>query len=157
MKAGGGAGRREEAALWLWLLLIATACSFAFLLLNLPGGERTGRPQLSMKEIGEIARLDALPEEIEGQADEIAAEEDERISRSSPSTKEKIWMMQDQLIMARAYLQFASPHGNTHFVRELKLRMKEIERAISHSSSGSRVPGSTLQKMKAMELTLCKA
>ncbi|XP_037430197.1 probable galacturonosyltransferase 6 isoform X1 [Triticum dicoccoides] len=157
MKAGGGAGRREEAALWLWLLLIATACSFAFLLLNLPGGERTGRPQLSMKEIGEIARLDALPEEIEGQADEIAAEEDERISRSSPSTKEKIWMMQDQLIMARAYLQFASPHGNTHLVRELKLRMKEIERAISHSSSGSRVPGSTLQKMKAMELTLSKA
>lgn len=47
---------------------------------------------------GEITRHDALPEEIEGQADEIAAEEDERISRSSPSTKEKIWMMQDQLI-----------------------------------------------------------
>ncbi|KAM3312656.1 hypothetical protein ACQJBY_032477 [Aegilops geniculata] len=66
-------------------------------------------------------------------------------------------MMQDQLIMARTYLQFASPHGNAHLVRELKLRMKEIERAISHSSSGSRVPGSTLQKMKAMELTLSKA
>jgi alpha-1,4-galacturonosyltransferase len=79
--------------------------------------------------------------QIEGQADEIAAEEDERISRSPPSTKEKIWMMQDQLIMARAYLQFASPHGSAHFIRELKMRMKEIERAISHSSSASRLSG----------------
>ena len=71
----------------------------------------------------------------------MAAEEDERISRSPPGTKEKIWMMQDQLITAKTYLQFASEHGSAHLVRELKLRMKEIERAISHSSSGSRVPG----------------
>lgn len=50
-------------------------------------------------------------------------------------------MMQDQLIMAKAYLHFASPQGSAHLVRELKLRIKEIERAISHSSGGSRVPG----------------
>jgi len=66
-------------------------------------------------------------------------------------------MMQDQLIMAKAYLHFASPQGSVHFVRELRLRIKEIERAISHSSGGTRVPGSVLQKMKAMELTLSKA
>ncbi|CAM0873876.1 unnamed protein product [Alopecurus aequalis] len=165
---GGAAGRREVTPLWMWLLLIATACGFLFLLLNLPdhhsrsgpGGERTGGPQLSAKDrlqIGDVTKLNVLPEEIEGRADEIAAEEDERISRSPPSTKEKIWMMQDQLIMARAYLQFASPHGSAHLIRELKMRMKEIERAISHSSGGSRITGSALQKMKAMELTLSKA
>lgn len=49
-------------------------------------------------------------------------------------------MMQDQLIMAKAYLQFASLHGSAHLVRELKLRIKEIERVISHFSSSSRVP-----------------
>lgn len=168
MRAGGGGGRREGASLWLWLLLIATACGFVFLLLNLPdhrhqsrsGGERTGGARLSANErlqIGEVTRLNALHEEIEGQADVIAAEEDERISRSPPSTKEKIWVMQDQLIMAKAYLQFASSHGSSHLARELKLRMKEIERAISHSSGSSRVSGSALQKMKAMEFTLSKA
>jgi alpha-1,4-galacturonosyltransferase len=79
--------------------------------------------------------------QIDGQGDEIATEEDESISKSPPDTKEEIWMMQDQLIMAKAYLHFASPQGSTHLVRELKLRMKEIGRAISHSSGGSHVPG----------------
>lgn len=50
-------------------------------------------------------------------------------------------MMQDQLIMAKAYLHFASPQGSAHLVRELKLRIKDIERAISRSTGGSHVPG----------------
>lgn len=79
--------------------------------------------------------------QIHGRSDEIAAEEDERIYKSPPDTEEEIWMMQDQLIMAKAYLHFASPQGSTHLVRELKLRMKEIGRIISHSSGGSHVPG----------------
>ncbi|KAM0911382.1 hypothetical protein ACQ4PT_013534 [Festuca glaucescens] len=183
---GGAAGRKEVTTLWMWLLLIATACGFVFLLLNLPDhrsrsgpGEppaplnpsplfvpvvrdccfRRWRRRLCLRKLqtGDVTKLNVLHEEIEGQADEIAAEEDERISRSPPSTKEKIWMMQDQIIMARAYLQFASSHGSAHLIRELKMRMKEIERAISHSSGGSRLSGSALQKMKAMELTLSKA
>lgn len=79
--------------------------------------------------------------QTDGQTDETAAEEDERISKSPPDTKEKIWMMQDQLILAKAYLHFASPQGSVHLVRELKLKIKEIERAISHSSGGTHVPG----------------
>ncbi|KAF8700110.1 hypothetical protein HU200_034473 [Digitaria exilis] len=117
--------------------------------------ERPGGSALSPKRAVKFSSYCFL--QIDGQSDEIAAEEDERISKSPPDTKEKIWMMQDQLIMAKAYLHFASPQGSAHLVRELKLRIKEIERAISHSSGGSRVAGSALQKMKAMELTLSKA
>jgi alpha-1,4-galacturonosyltransferase len=79
--------------------------------------------------------------QIDGQSDEAAAEEDERISKSPLDAKEKIWMMHDQLIMAKTYLHFASPQGSAHLVRELKLRMKEIGRAISHSSGSSHVSG----------------
>ncbi|TVU03068.1 hypothetical protein EJB05_51396 [Eragrostis curvula] len=169
MRAGGG---REALPLALRLLLIATACGLVFALLNLPDGrarapgtggerERAGGlgPRLLAEQVRgrEARRLSVVTEEVDGQSDEIAAEEDERISESPPDTKEKIWMMQDQLIMAKAYLHFASPHGSTHLARELKLRMKEIGRAISHSSGGSHVPGSALQKMKAMETTLSKA
>nr|CAB3491895.1 unnamed protein product [Digitaria exilis] len=142
MRAAAGwrdSSSASAAAVALRALLIATACGLVFALLNLPDGGRAGTPA------------------PDGQSDEIAAEEDERISKSPPDTKEKIWMMQDQLIMAKAYLHFASPQGSAHLVRELKLRIKEIERAISHSSGGSRVAGSALQKMKAMELTLSKA
>ncbi|XP_066338309.1 probable galacturonosyltransferase 4 [Miscanthus floridulus] len=173
MWAAGG-GRESSAAAVLRVLLIATACGFVFALLHLPlpdgrarsagpgGGERGagggGGVRLSAQQ-GRIpeARLSVVTEEIDVQTDEIAAEEDERISKSPPDTKEKIWMMQDQLLMAKAYLHFASPQGSVHLVRELRLRIKEIERAISHSSGGTHVPASVLQKMKAMELTLSKA
>ncbi|KAK3120208.1 hypothetical protein QOZ80_9AG0683710 [Eleusine coracana subsp. coracana] len=167
MRAGGG---------WdaLRLLLIATACGLVFALLNLPdfrarapgtGGERErvrvggfgARLSVEQGRVREARRLSVVTEEIDGQTDEIAAEEDERISKSPPDTKEKIWMMQDQLIMAKAYLNFASQQGSAHLVRELKLRVKEIGRAISHSSGGSHVSGSALQKMKAMDITLSKA
>ncbi|CAD6253629.1 unnamed protein product [Miscanthus lutarioriparius] len=167
-------GRESSAAAVLRVLLIATTCGLVFALLHLPlpdgrarsagpGGERGagggGGARLSVQQgrIREARRLSVVTEEIDGQTDEIAAEEDERISKSPPDTKEKIWMMQDQLIMAKAYLHFAAPRGSVHLGRELRLRIKEIERAISHSSGGTHVPGSALQKMKAMELTLSKA
>uniref|UniRef100_J3N9C4 Hexosyltransferase n=1 Tax=Oryza brachyantha TaxID=4533 RepID=J3N9C4_ORYBR len=165
MRAGGGGGR--EAA--LLLVLIAACCGFLLVLLNLPdgrslpgvpgagagsGGERTGGAHVSVKE---VADTNADSSSLEGQTDEIAADVDERISRSPSGTKEKLWMMQDQLIMAKAYLQFASPHGSSHLVRELKLRVKELERVINHISSSFRVPMSALQKSRAMEMTLSKA
>ncbi|WOK95808.1 putative galacturonosyltransferase 6 isoform X1 [Canna indica] len=82
------------------------------------------------------------------------------IRHSSPSrslTSEKIWEMEDQIIMARAYLQFSSPNSNSHLVRELKLRIKEIERVLGRANRDSDLSTSELQKMKAMEVTLSKA
>ncbi|KAL6654008.1 hypothetical protein ACP70R_007473 [Stipagrostis hirtigluma subsp. patula] len=173
MRVGGGrepAAAAAALALALRLLLIATACGLVFALLNLPddgggarspgiGGERAGGGGGGRRLSEEQApiRFTVVAEETDVQTDGITAEQDERISESPPGTKEKIWMMQDQIIMAKAYLHFASSHGNSHLVRELKLRIKEIERAISHSSRGSHVTGGALQKMKAMELTLSKA
>lgn len=168
MRAAAGGRDAAAAAAALRALLVATACGLVFALLNLPDGARSPAPggeraggglRLSVEQglIREARRLNVVAEEIDGQTDEISAEEDDRISKSPPDTKGKIWMMQDQVIMAKAYLHFASLQGSAHLVRELKLRIKEIERAISHSSGGSRVPGSALQKMKAMELTLSKA
>uniref|UniRef100_A0A0D9XTR5 Hexosyltransferase n=1 Tax=Leersia perrieri TaxID=77586 RepID=A0A0D9XTR5_9ORYZ len=168
---GGGGGGREAALL---LVLIAAGCGFVVVLLNLPDGHRAipgvpgaaggefteGTTHVSVKErrMEEVVRLhDVAAQELDGQTDENASEADERISRSPPGTKEKLWMMQDQLIMAKAYLQYASPHGSSHLVRELKLRVKEIERVISHISSSSHVPTSALQKIRAMEMTLSKA
>lgn len=43
---------------------------------------------------------------------------------------EKINEMKDQIVRAKAYLSFAPPGSNSHFVKELKLRIKDIERAL---------------------------
>ncbi|XP_008809051.1 probable galacturonosyltransferase 6 isoform X3 [Phoenix dactylifera] len=74
-----------------------------------------------------------------------------------PVTSNKIWQMEDQLIMAKAFLQFAPPSSNSHLVRELKQRIKEIERVLSQAKKDSDLSRSSLQKIKAMEVTLSKA
>ncbi|PKU78195.1 probable galacturonosyltransferase 6 [Dendrobium catenatum] len=78
-------------------------------------------------------------------------------SSTRPVMDEKIRFLEDQIITARAFLQFAQPSSNSHLARELKLRIKEIERVLSHASKDSDLRRSALQKMKAMENTLYKA
>ncbi|XP_074575720.1 putative galacturonosyltransferase 6 [Curcuma longa] len=75
----------------------------------------------------------------------------------SRSSTAKIWEMEDQLVMAKAYVHFSSSNSNTHLVRELKLRIKEIDRVLSHANKDSDLFTSDLQKMKNMEATLSKA
>ncbi|KAL6500552.1 hypothetical protein OROHE_025918 [Orobanche hederae] len=81
-----------------------------------------------------------------------------RVLRSrSRSLDEKVKEMKDQAIRAKAYLNFTPSNSSSHIVKELKLRVKELERAISQSTKDSRLSRSSLQKIKAMEATLLKA
>lgn len=80
-----------------------------------------------------------------------------RSRNTRPVMDEKIRYMEDQIITARAFLHFAQPNSNAHLVRELKLRIKEIGRVLSHANKDSDLHRSALQKMKAMESTLFKA
>lgn len=70
---------------------------------------------------------------------------------------EKLKEMKDQVIRARMYLNFAPAGSNMHLVKELKLRIKELERAIGESTKDSDLSKRALQKMKAMEASLLKA
>ncbi|KAL3517645.1 hypothetical protein ACH5RR_020234 [Cinchona calisaya] len=78
-------------------------------------------------------------------------------ARSRRVRDEKVKQMKDQVIRAKAYLNFAPPNSNSHFIKELKLRIKELERAIDDSTKDSNLSRRTLQKMKVMEATLLKA
>ncbi|KAK6164580.1 hypothetical protein DH2020_001444 [Rehmannia glutinosa] len=69
----------------------------------------------------------------------------------------KVKEMKDQVIRAKAYLNFTPSNSSSHMVKELKLRIKEVERAMSQSTKDSRLSRSSLQKMKGMEATLSKA
>ncbi|KAK3036864.1 hypothetical protein RJ639_031482, partial [Escallonia herrerae] len=69
----------------------------------------------------------------------------------------KIQEMKDQVIRAKAYLNFAPPNSNSHLVKELKLRIKELERAMGDSNKVSELSRRALQRMRAMEASLLKA
>ncbi|CAN0898291.1 Probable galacturonosyltransferase 6 [Linum grandiflorum] len=69
----------------------------------------------------------------------------------------KIKEMQDKIIQARAYISLTPPGSNSHLVKELKLRIKELERYSSRVTKDADLHRSALQKLKAMDFTLFKA
>lgn len=50
---------------------------------------------------------------------------------------EKVKEMKDKVIRAKAYLSFAPPDSTSHFVKEIKLRIKDLERAAGEVSKDS--------------------
>ncbi|XP_042520514.1 probable galacturonosyltransferase 6 isoform X2 [Macadamia integrifolia] len=73
------------------------------------------------------------------------------------ATDEKIREMKDQVIRAKAFLNFAPPNSNSHLVKELKFRIKEVEQAVGEATKDTDLPRSALQKMRSMETSLSKA
>ncbi|CAN6875674.1 unnamed protein product, partial [Brassica oleracea] len=64
--------------------------------------------------------------------------------------------LKDQLIRAKVYLSLPAAKANPHFVRELRLRVKEVQRAVLDASKDSDLPKNAVEKLKAMEQTLAK-
>ncbi|XP_058105480.1 probable galacturonosyltransferase 6 isoform X2 [Magnolia sinica] len=83
--------------------------------------------------------------------------EPNRRTLSRSVTDEKVRQMKDQLIMAKAYLNFALENRNSHLVRDLKQRIKEVERAVGAATKDSDLSRRALQRMRSMEVTLSKA
>lgn len=48
--------------------------------------------------------------------------------------------LKDQLIRAKVYLSLPAAKANAHFVRELRLRIKEVQRALGDASKDSDLP-----------------
>jgi len=67
------------------------------------------------------------------------ATQNHQISRpqSRRVSNQKVLEIKDQIIQARAYLGLASPGSSSHLVKELKLRIKEMEHAVGEATMDS--------------------
>lgn len=52
----------------------------------------------------------------------------------------RVRQLKDQLIRAKVYLSLPATKGNAHFVRELRLRIKEVQRVLGDASKDSDLP-----------------
>ncbi|XP_072973340.1 probable galacturonosyltransferase 4 [Typha angustifolia] len=97
-------------------------------------------------------------EERHGLCDQEAAGEHNKSSLPQIGTREYIWEMEDQLIMANAYLKIPTEKSSSKLVRELKSRVKEIEKLLGRGKNHTDLSRSrsALQKIRAMEATLSK-
>ncbi|KAH6833570.1 galacturonosyltransferase 4 [Perilla frutescens var. hirtella] len=68
----------------------------------------------------------------------------------------RIRQLKDQLIQAKLYLTLSATRNNPHFVRELRLRIKEVLRVLGEATKDSELPRNALDRLKAMEQTLSK-
>ncbi|KAL2467045.1 putative galacturonosyltransferase 4 [Abeliophyllum distichum] len=68
----------------------------------------------------------------------------------------RVHHLKDQLIRAKVYLSLSATRNNPQFIRELRLRMKEVLRAIGDATKDSELPRNANEKLKAMEQTLAK-
>ncbi|VFQ84807.1 unnamed protein product [Cuscuta campestris] len=73
-----------------------------------------------------------------------------------PPPDDLIRQLKDQLIRGRVYLSLSATSKNTHFIRELRLRMKEVQRVVGVATKDSELPKNAYEKLKAMEQTLAK-
>ncbi|RZC65968.1 hypothetical protein C5167_009651 [Papaver somniferum] len=62
--------------------------------------------------------------------------------------------LRDQLIRARVYLGLGATRNNPHYIKELRVRMKEVQRALGDASKDSDLPRNANDKLKAMEQVL---
>ncbi|KAK4765788.1 hypothetical protein SAY86_026878 [Trapa natans] len=68
----------------------------------------------------------------------------------------RVRQLKDQLIRAKVYMSLAATKNNPHFIRELRLRIKEVQRVLGAATKDSELPRSSYDKLKAMEQTLTK-
>ncbi|KAI3698240.1 hypothetical protein L6452_31353 [Arctium lappa] len=71
-------------------------------------------------------------------------------------TDARVRQMKDQLIRARVYLSLSATRTNAHFIRELRLHMKEVQKALGDATKDSDLHKNAFDKLRAMEQTLAK-
>ncbi|KAL7088421.1 hypothetical protein ACP275_13G126300 [Erythranthe tilingii] len=108
------------------------------------------------------------PMAIKGLSRKVEPQKLQRSSQISGKTRTKkqneqtvpsdarICQLKDQLIRAKIYLSLSSTRNNLHFIRELRLRIKEVQRALGDATKDSELPRNALERLKAMEQTLLK-
>lgn len=99
----------------------------------------------------------SVPSERKGQSNHVTGAQPNGLSATQQATDRKLREMKDQLITAKAFLNFAPPNSNSRLVKELRLQIKELERAIGGARKDSDLSKRALQRMKSMDVVLSKA
>ncbi|MQM21875.1 hypothetical protein Taro_054921 [Colocasia esculenta] len=80
----------------------------------------------------------------------------ERHSSDAAIPDARVRLLRDQLVRAKVYLGLGATRSNPHFIRELRVRIKEVQRALGEATKDSELPKNVYERLKAMEQTLAK-
>ncbi|XP_050226971.1 probable galacturonosyltransferase 4 [Mercurialis annua] len=80
---------------------------------------------------------------------------DKQIAQT-PVPDARVRQLRDQLIRAKVYLSLPSTKNNPHLTRELRSRIKEVQRVLGDAAKDSDLPKNANDKLKAMDQALVK-
>ncbi|TYI23750.1 hypothetical protein ES332_A06G186500v1 [Gossypium tomentosum] len=81
---------------------------------------------------------------------------DNKHDRLTEPADAQVRHLKDQLIRAKVYLSLPAIKNNPHVTRELRLRVKEVTRALGDATKDSDLPKNAVDKLKAMDQSLEK-
>lgn len=93
---------------------------------------------LSSKET-KVERQPSRASSRNGGREAMDAQTDKR-SEQSALPDARVRQLKDQLIRGKVYLSLSATRNNPHFIRELRLRMKEVQRALGDATKDSELP-----------------
>ncbi|XWS19256.1 hypothetical protein CRYUN_Cryun31cG0000300 [Craigia yunnanensis] len=81
---------------------------------------------------------------------------DNKSDRQTEPADAQVRHLKDQLIRAKVYLSLPAIKNNPHVTRELRLRIKEVSRALGDAAKDTDLPKIAFDKLKAMDQSLEK-
>ncbi|XP_022720733.1 probable galacturonosyltransferase 4 isoform X2 [Durio zibethinus] len=100
-------------------------------------------------------KLEQQPTQSSGKIDQ-KGHSDNKSDRLTEPADAKVRHLKDQLIRAKVYLSLSPIKNNPHVTRELRLRIKEVSRALGDAANDTDLPKIAFEKLKAMEQSLEK-
>ncbi|CAL5343177.1 unnamed protein product [Camellia sinensis] len=134
----------NNAAVNLFNLADARRCGISSLTIRIFLRE-TKLEKQSAKTFVKFGAGEPIKTQIEKQNDKTVMPSDARVRH-----------LKDQLIQGRVYLSLTATRNNPHFIRELRLQMKEAQRSLGEAIKDSELPRNSVEKLKALEQTLAK-
>ncbi|XP_058112996.1 probable galacturonosyltransferase 4 [Magnolia sinica] len=122
------------------------------------------KPELG-SENGAEGHENAEENKSEQQSSQVSGEADlekpleaypERQNHTTAAPDARVRQLKDQLIRGKVFLGLGPIRNNPQFVKELRLRMKEVTKALGGASKDSELQKNALEKLTAMEQTLAK-
>ncbi|OMO64650.1 Glycosyl transferase, family 8 [Corchorus olitorius] len=100
-------------------------------------------------------KFEQQPTQPSGKTDQ-KEHSDNNSDRLTEPADAQVRHLKDQLIRAKVYLSLPGIKNNPHITRELRLRIKEVSRALGDAAKDSDLPKTAFDKLKTMEQSLEK-
>ncbi|XP_022142576.1 probable galacturonosyltransferase 4 [Momordica charantia] len=126
--------------------------------------DQLGQPNLS-KGISVQSGTNSVKERKREQQSMQSTDKVRKARESSKSAKDedqvaapnaKVQYLKDQLVQAKLFLSLSATRNSVHFIRQLRQRMKEIQRILGRANKDSELPRDAQEKLKAMDETLTR-